>query len=427
MPSVEAGLVSRRAEAPTGGVRSLRRLDSGHHVRSQLTNGSALHARARHRFSTTTRRVAQRTMVGPRRGRVPRHAPAPRRTAASTVTRIPSPCSVISRSSSGSSPGPRPVSATASRPPSRSVGGITEAQRTASTCKGPWGGAVHGRRPGRSLGRGRGSGAAEHPCHPAERGGSAGPGPGRRRGIREAVSRTRPGLSRNVRARGRAGRRARRSDTGGPAQGFGGGTPAVRQCEPAEETTTAGVSAPPTARVLDEPGAAAASEPEPPVPRAPSTRHLGRSRRRTVVSATAVVAAVLAVLLGAIGVAGWALSRPHTPISVPAAQAPPPAAVPVRQWTATARIDVAPTGVTLRSAPSTAGAPVGRLTANAEVQIQCGEIGRMTSSDAGERSSSWLRTTAGNYLAAVNVEVRGPSPMTNCTPGRPPVPVPHHR
>ncbi len=204
---------------------------------------------------------------------------------------------------------------------------------------------------------------------------------------------------------------------------------AARQREPADETTTAGASAPPAARVLDEPTAVATPEPEPPVPPAPTTRHPGRSRRRTVVSAAVVVAAVLAVLLGAIGVAGWALSRPHTPTSVPAQAPPPPppAAVPARQWTATARIDVAPTGVTLRSAPSTAGTPVGRLTANADVQIQCGEIGRMTSTDAGERSSSWLRTTAGGYLAAINVEVHGPSPVTNCTPGQPPVPVPHHR
>lgn len=197
---------------------------------------------------------------------------------------------------------------------------------------------------------------------------------------------------------------------------------AVRQCETADEPTAAGGSAPDTAHVLDEPRAAATPEPEPD----PATRHLGRSGRRTVVSATVVVAAVLAVLLGAIAVAGWALSRPDTPTSVPA-QAPSPAAIPARPWTATARIDVAPTGVTLRSAPSTAGAPIGRLPADADVQIQCGEIGRMTSTDAGERSSSWLRTTAGSYLAAVNVEVRGPSPVTNCIPGQPPVPLPHHR
>ena len=202
---------------------------------------------------------------------------------------------------------------------------------------------------------------------------------------------------------------------------------AVRQREPADDTATADVSAPLTARVLGEPTAAATPEPEPPVPPASTTGHLGRSRRRTVVSTTVVVAAVVAVLLGAIGVAGWAWSRPPAPTSVPAAQAPPPAAIPVRQWVAVARIDVAPTGVTLRSAPSTTGAPVGRLTPNADVQIQCGAIGRMTSSDAGERSSSWLRTTAGGYLAAINVEVRGPSPVTNCTPGQPPVALPHHR
>ncbi len=201
---------------------------------------------------------------------------------------------------------------------------------------------------------------------------------------------------------------------------------AVRQCEPADGSTTAGVSAAHIAGVLGEPTAVASPEPEPPVPPASTTRLLGRSRRRTVVSATAVVVAVLAVLVGAIGVAGWTLSRPLSPTSAPA-QAPPPAPLPARPWTATARLDVAPTGVTLRSAPSTAGAPIGRLPAGANVQIQCGEIGRMTSTDADERSSSWLRTTAGSYLAAVNVEVHGPSTVSNCTPGQPPVPLPRRR
>ena len=210
--------------------------------------------------------------------------------------------------------------------------------------------------------------------------------------------------------------------------------PAARPCEPTDETTTAGVSAPRTAHsagALDEPGAVATPEPEPPVPPALDTRRLGRSGRRTGVSATVVVVAVSAVLLGAVGVAGWALSRPPAPTSAPApapaqAQAPPPG-VPARPWTATARIDVAPTGVTLRSAPSTAGAPVGRLPAGVDVQIQCGEIGRMTSTDTGERSASWLRTTTRSYLAAVNVEVSGPGSVPHCTPGQPPVPLPHHR
>ncbi|MDN5917973.1 MAG: hypothetical protein L0I76_23240 [Pseudonocardia sp.] len=197
---------------------------------------------------------------------------------------------------------------------------------------------------------------------------------------------------------------------------------APRPCDPDDETTTAGISTAGTARALDEPRAVATPGPEPP---APNARH-GRPRWRTVITA-----AVVAVLLGAIGAAGWALSRPHTPAPVPISvpvQQPPPAAVPAGPWTATARTDVAPTGVTLRSAPSiTAGAAVGRLPTGDEVQIQCGEIGYLTSNDADERSSSWLRTTAGSYLAAINVEVRGPSPVTNCTPGQPPVPLPHHR
>jgi uncharacterized protein YraI len=106
---------------------------------------------------------------------------------------------------------------------------------------------------------------------------------------------------------------------------------------------------------------------------------------------------------------------------------PPPAPVPVTRWTATARAEVAPTGVTLRSAPSTSAPAVGRLPAGEEIEIRCGEIGRMTSAESGERSAGWLRTTAGSYLAAVNVEFDGPDPVRSCTPGRAPVPVPHRR
>lgn len=198
---------------------------------------------------------------------------------------------------------------------------------------------------------------------------------------------------------------------------------APRPCAPDDETTTAGISTACTARVLDEPRAVAT----------PKARRHGRPQRRTVMTAAVVAAAVVAVLLGAMGADGWGLSRPHTPapVAVPVAvpvQQPTLATIPAGPWTATARTDVAPTGVTLRSAPTITGAaPVGRLSTGAEVQIQCGEIGYMTSTDADEHSSSWLRTTAGSYLAAINVEVRGPSPVTNCTPGQPPVPLPHHR
>lgn len=200
---------------------------------------------------------------------------------------------------------------------------------------------------------------------------------------------------------------------------------APRPREPEVETATAGISEPGTAGAPDEPGAVTAG-PEQPVAPAPAEARPGRSRRRRVVPAMVVSAAAVAVLLGAVGAAGWVLSRPQMPAPAPV-QSPPPAAAPARAWTATARIDVAPTGVTLRSAPSTTGAPVGRLSPGAEVPIRCGEIGRMTSSEVGEQSSSWLRTTAGAYLAAVNVEFQGPSPVPNCVPGRPPVPVPHHR
>lgn len=188
-----------------------------------------------------------------------------------------------------------------------------------------------------------------------------------------------------------------------------------------------------TVRALDEPGAGAAPGPDPPARPAPTAAgRPGRSRRRTVVSAALMVtamAAATAVLLGTVGAVDWALPLAHTPAPVQEQPPPVPAPVPVpvMSWTATARIDVAPTGVTLRSTPSTTGTPVGRLPAGADAPIQCGEIGRPTSTETGERSSSWLRTTAGGYLAAVNVEVRGPDPVRNCTPGQPPVPLPRQR
>lgn len=196
---------------------------------------------------------------------------------------------------------------------------------------------------------------------------------------------------------------------------------AARPRERADESVPAGRPAPGTAPVPDGPGSDVTSGPEPAVPPARTAGGPGRSRRRTVVSVVAVSAAVV-VVLGGIGAAGWALSRPHPPAAAPA----PPAAAPARPWTGTARTDVAPTGVTLRSAPSTAGTSVGRLLTGVEVQIQCAEVGRMTSTDGGERSSAWLRTSAGAYLAAINADVRGPSPMKNCKPGGPPVPLPHH-
>lgn len=196
---------------------------------------------------------------------------------------------------------------------------------------------------------------------------------------------------------------------------------AAQPREPEDETTVADVSGASTGGLRD--GATAVATPRPGEPPDPPASADHRSRPR----GTTVAAAVVVVLLGASGAAGWALLRPHPPAPV-AVQPPPaaPAAIPARPWTATARTDVAPTGVTLRSAPSTAGARVGRLSAGAEVQIQCGEIGHLTSTDGGERSSSWLRTTAGAYLAAINVEFRGPDPVTNCNSGQPPVPVPHH-
>ncbi|MBP2369570.1 hypothetical protein [Pseudonocardia parietis] len=183
-----------------------------------------------------------------------------------------------------------------------------------------------------------------------------------------------------------------------------------------------------TVRIPDEPGAGATPGPEPPARPAPAAGRPCRSRRRTVLSA-ALMAAAMTVLIGTVGSADQALPQVRTPAPVredpPPAPVPPP--VPVLSWTATARPDVAPTGVTLRSTPSTAGDPVGRLPAGADAPIQCGEIGRTTSTETGESSSSWLRTTAGGYLSAVNVEVRGPDPVRNCTPGQPPVPLPHHR
>jgi hypothetical protein len=195
---------------------------------------------------------------------------------------------------------------------------------------------------------------------------------------------------------------------------------APRPREPRVETTTTSVSAAGSGRPPEEPTAVATPAPESPKPRAPEARRR-RSRRRT-----AIVAAVVAVLLGAVGAVGWALSRPPAPAPAPVPP-PPPAAAPALPWVATARPDVAPTGVALRSAPSATGNPVGRASAGAEIPIQCGQIGTAISTETGERSSSWLRTTAGAYVAAVNVVFRGPEQVTNCAPGRPPVPVPHHR
>lgn len=194
------------------------------------------------------------------------------------------------------------------------------------------------------------------------------------------------------------------------------------------EPTAPGASPPGPVRVLDEPGAGATPGPEPPARPAPAAGRARRPRRRTMLSA-ALMAAAMTVLIGTVGSADQALPQVHTPAPVrehpPPVPVPPPA--PVLSWTATARTDVAPTGVTLRSAASTAGDPVGRLPAGVDAPIRCGEIGRTTSTETGERSSSWLRTTAGGYLAAVNVEVRGPDPVRNCTPGQPPVPLPRHR
>jgi hypothetical protein len=194
---------------------------------------------------------------------------------------------------------------------------------------------------------------------------------------------------------------------------------APRPREPSVETTA--VSAAGSARPAEEPTAVATPAPEPPNPRAPEAR-----RRRPRPRRSAIVTAVVAVLLlGAVGAVGWVLSRPPAP--APAPVPPPPAAVPALPWIATARTDVAPTGVALRSAPSATGNPVGRAAAGAEIPIQCGQIGAVISTETGERSSSWLRTTSGAYLAAVNVVFRGPDPVANCAPGRPPVPVPHRR
>ncbi|ALE74343.1 hypothetical protein AD006_25010 [Pseudonocardia sp. EC080610-09] len=176
---------------------------------------------------------------------------------------------------------------------------------------------------------------------------------------------------------------------------------------------------------------AAAREPDGPVvptapePAAPAGPPPGPRRRRAVTSVVMVTAAVVVVLLGTVGTAGWVLSRPPAEAAVRTEPAPVP--VPIRPWTAGARADVAPTGVALRAAPSTAGDPVGRLPVGDDVEIRCGEIGRATTTDTGERSSSWLRTATGSWVAAVNVELRGPGTITNCRPGQPPVPVPHHR
>lgn len=185
-----------------------------------------------------------------------------------------------------------------------------------------------------------------------------------------------------------------------------------------------------TALREDRPGVSSVAPtppgPEPPARPVPAAGRPGRSRRRSMLSA-ALMAAALTVLIGTAGSADQALPQVRTPAPVREHPPPVPAPAPVLSWTATARTDVAPTGVTLRSTPSTAGDPVGRLPAGVDAPIRCGEIGRTTSTETGESSSSWLRTTAGGYLAAVNVEVRGPDPVRNCNPGQPAVPLPRHR
>ena len=191
--------------------------------------------------------------------------------------------------------------------------------------------------------------------------------------------------------------------------------------------SVAGASAPEavardTARAPDAPAVAApVADPPAPVDTRP------RRWRRGVLPATVVAAAVVAVLFGTLGAVGRPLAGSPPPAPVQVRMQPPPAPVTVEPWTATPRADVAPPGVALRSAPSTAGDPAGRLAPGEEIRIQCGEVGRMTASETGERSAAWLRTTAGSYLAAVNVEFRGPSPIRSCTGGQPAVPLPHHR
>ncbi|MEQ3549665.1 hypothetical protein WIS52_04190 [Pseudonocardia nematodicida] len=197
---------------------------------------------------------------------------------------------------------------------------------------------------------------------------------------------------------------------GGPTGDSPTASTATDQPGPADEHAVAASPTPATARAA-EPPIATGGQP-------------ARPRRRPVVSAT-VAAAAAAVLLGALGATAWALSRPPAPD--PVSMKPPPAPAPIRPWTATARVDVAPDGVALRPAPSTAGEPVGRLLVADDVRIQCGEVGRETSTETGERSASWLRTVDGQYVAAVNVDFRGPGTVRNCADGQPPVPVPHHR
>ncbi|OLL76886.1 hypothetical protein Ae168Ps1_5306c [Pseudonocardia sp. Ae168_Ps1] len=199
-----------------------------------------------------------------------------------------------------------------------------------------------------------------------------------------------------------------------------GGWSAVLTAAVPHGPVSLGVRAPAAARVPD--GPVVPAEPEPAASAGPPP---GPRRRRTVTSVVLVTAAVVVVLLGTVGTAGWVLSRPPAQAAVRTEPAPVP--VPIRPWTASARADVAPTGVALRPAPSTAGDPVGRLPVGDDVEIRCGEIGRATTTDTGERSSSWLRTATGSWVAAVNVELRGPGTITNCRPGQPPVPVPHHR
>ncbi|SFN38781.1 hypothetical protein SAMN05216207_1013140 [Pseudonocardia ammonioxydans] len=192
----------------------------------------------------------------------------------------------------------------------------------------------------------------------------------------------------------------------------------VRARGPVAGPSAPAVVARDTARAPDAPAVATpvADPPAAPVDTRP------RRWRRGVLPA----AAVAAVLFGTLGAVGRPLAGPP-PAPVQVRMQPPPAPVAVDPWTATPRADVAPPGVALRSAPSTTGDPAGRLAPGEEVRIQCGEVGRMTASETGERSAAWLRTTAGSYLAAVNVEFRGPSPIRNCTAGQPAVPLPHHR
>lgn len=207
------------------------------------------------------------------------------------------------------------------------------------------------------------------------------------------------------------------------------GRPVDAAMEPVPVRTRGRVAGPSAPEVVARdttpvPGAAVATPvADPPDP--PDSRP-GRWRRG-VLPATVVAAAVVAVLFGTLGAVGRPLADAPPPAPVQVQMQAPPAPVAVDPWTATPRPDVAPPGVALRSAPSTTGDPAGRLAPGEEVRIRCGEAGRMTAAENGERSAAWLRTTSGSYLAAVNVEFRGPSPIRNCTAGQPAVPLPHHR